>query len=269
MGLLYYAIILPADRGVSIFLFLLISHQLAGNLPFWMMIAAIHAWEIHRRYRAREVEAAQLLTQLAETRLDALTAQLHPHFLFNTLQGISTLMHRDVQAADAMLSGLSDLLRQTLQRENRQEVPLGEELDILDYYVGICRERFKGRLVFESDIADEVREARVPFFILQPLVENAIHHGIARHVGSGHVTVVARRQGQTLVLSIVDDGPGMNNQQPLPDEGVGLSNTRKRLRQLYGDQQRLTLESPAEGGLRVTLTIPYRTVPAAVEQGAG
>lgn len=239
--------------------FLLIRF-LTESLPFWAMIALIHAFEFHRRYRQREFDAARLQNQLTEARLEALTAQLHPHFLFNTLQGISTLIHRDAQAADAMLSRLSDLLRQTLQRGERQEAPLSEEMEMLDHYVEISRERFKDRLIFETRMSPEARSALVPFFILQPLVENALQHGIARRAGVGRLTVTATRQGDTLHLSVTDDGPGLANEEhAFPREGIGLSNTRQRLRQLYGDRQSLALETPAEGGLRVELIIPYKT----------
>lgn len=232
------------------------------SLPFWAMIALVHAFEFHRRYRQREFETARLQGQLAESRLEALTAQLHPHFLFNTLQGISTLMHRDVKAADAMLSRLSDLLRQTLQRGERQQASLNEEIEMLDHYVGISRERFKDRLIFETQIAPDAGYALVPFFILQPLVENALQHGIARRAGLGRVRVSATRQGEMLHLNVTDDGPGLaNGENNFPREGIGLSNTRQRLHQLYGDHQSLTLKTPAEGGLQVELIIPYRTDP--------
>ena len=250
----------PPSRNLPSFLLL---RLLTESLPFWAMIALIHAFEFHRRYRQREVETARLQAQLAESRLEALTAQLHPHFLFNTLQGISTLMHRDVKAADAMLSRLSDLLRQTLQRGDRQEIPLGEELEVLDHYIEISRERFKDRLIFETQVAPNLRHALVPFFILQPLVENALQHGIARRAGVGRVMVSAEQQGDTLHLCVTDDGPGLaKDARAFPREGIGLSNTRQRLRQLYGDEQSLELETPAEGGLRVELTIPYKLVPA-------
>ena len=232
------------------------------SLPFWAMIALVHAFEFHRRYRQRETEAARLQTQLAQSRLEALAAQLHPHFLFNTLQAISTLMHRDVKAADATLSRLSDLLRQTLQRGDRQEVPLREELEMLTDYVEISRERFKDRLVFATRIAPDTLTALVPFFILQPLVENALQHGIARRAGAGRVAVNAQRQGESLHLTITDDGPGLaNTGRAFPREGLGLSNTRRRLRELYGDRQSLSLETPTEGGLRVELILPYRAAP--------
>jgi signal transduction histidine kinase len=229
------------------------------SLPFWAMIALIHAFEFHRRFRQREFEAARLQTQLAESRLEALTSQLHPHFLFNTLQGISTLMHRDVKAADAMLSRLSDLLRQTLQRGDRQEVALCDELAMLGNYVEISRERFKDRLVFETRVSSDVEAALVPFFILQPLVENALQHGIARRAGNGFVEVSAERLGDNLHLQVTDDGPGLPKEgDDFPHQGIGLSNTRQRLKELYGDAQSLRLETPTEGGLRVEVVIPYR-----------
>ncbi|HKY06246.1 MAG TPA: histidine kinase [Blastocatellia bacterium] len=242
----------------------LLFRLLTESLPFWAMIALIHAFEFHRRYRRREFEAARLQTQLAESRLEALTEQLQPHFLFNTLQGISTLMHRDVNRADAMLDRLSDLLRQTLQRGDRLKVPLDEEMEILDNYVEIARERFKDRLVFETRTSSDARRALVPFFILQPLVENALQHGIARRAGVGRVEVSAERQGDTLRLSVTDDGPGLaNGESDSRRGGVGLSNTRQRLRELYGGAQSLSLEAPEGGGLRVELIIPYEAAPVA------
>ena len=255
----------PPLRDLGAFLLL---RLLTESLPFWAMIALIHALEFRRRYRQREFEAARLQAQLTEARLEALTAQLHPHFLFNTLQGISTLMHRDVRAADAMLSRLSDLLRQTLQRGERQEVSLGEELEVLEHYVEISRERFKDRLVFETHIADGLRDALVPFFILQPLVENALQHGIARRAGVGLVRISAERQDAELHLYVTDDGPGLaQEERAFPREGIGLRNTRQRLRQLYGDGQSLELETPVGGGLRVKLTVPYRMAHAPEAQG--
>jgi two-component system LytT family sensor kinase len=240
------------------------------SLPFWALVALAHAFEFRRRYRLREIEAARLQTQLARSRLEALTAQLHPHFLFNTLQGVSTLMHRDVVAADAMLSRLSDLLRQTLQRGERQEVRLSEELEMLDNYVEIARERFTDRLVFETHVSTDARDALVPFFVLQPLVENALQHGIARRAGTGRVSVGAQREGDTLRLSVTDDGAGINtNGHDFPREGLGLSNTRQRLRELYGERQSLSLETPTRGGLRVEMIIPYRTATAVETPEAG
>ena len=229
------------------------------TLPFIGTIAVVHALVFHQRAQEREVEAARLATQLAQWRLDALAAQLHPHFLFNTLQGISTLMHRDVNAADTMLSGLSDLLRQTLARgDRRHEVPLGEELAMLRNYVAISRERFGDRLTFEVHVPEALHGALVPFFVFQPLVENALEHGIASRQGAARVEVRAMRRDGLLELTVADDGPGLRRGTSTSiDEGIGLSNTRSRLQQLYGGQQSLAIESPEGGGLRLRVTIPF------------
>ncbi|HEY7546339.1 MAG TPA: histidine kinase [Blastocatellia bacterium] len=257
-SLIYYLLLAPPPEARANLKFFLLIRLITESLPFAAMIAAIHAIEFYRRYREREMEALRLEAKLAESRLESLTAQLRPHFLFNTLQGISTLMHRDVQAADAMLSGLSDLLRQTLRRGDRQEVTLREEMEVLRYYIEISCERFKDRLAFDARISPEAEDARVPFFILQPLVENALEHGIARRAGAGRIEIVAQRSGSELQLSISDDGPGLEAGRAFPREGIGLANTRERLNQLYGDRHILTLESSSEGGLRVLLIIPYR-----------
>ncbi len=239
---------------------------LSDSLPFWAMIAAIHALELHRRSREHVVEGAQLRARLAESRLEALSARLHPHFLFNTLQGISTLMHRDVQKADAMLSRLSDLLRRTFQWSERQEVSLDEELGVLEDYVAIAQERFGSKLVVDVSVADEASDALVPFLVLQPLVENAIEHGVARRSEPGHVQVTGKRRGPDVVLSVTDDGPGVQDGEE--GEGIGLSNTRERLKQLYGDRQTLTTTSLDEGGFRVVLVFPYRPTPTPAVEGA-
>ncbi len=257
-SLIYYRLFAPPPQINPDLKYFIAIRFLTESLPFAAMIALIHAIEFYRRYRERELEALRLETKLAQSRLESLTAQLRPHFLFNTLQGISTLMHRDVRAADAMLSGLSDLLRQTLRRGDRQEVTLREEMEVLKYYIDISCERFKDRLAFDASISPEVEDARVPFFILQPLVENALEHGIARRAGAGRIEVVARRSGDELHLSVSDDGPGLDAKRAFPREGVGLTNTRERLQQLYGDRHLLTLESSPEGGLLVLLIIPYR-----------
>jgi two-component system LytT family sensor kinase len=254
----HYAVLVPPGGGPGFGRFLLFRLS-TQTLPFLAMIAVIHALEFHRRYREREIESARLEAQLAQTRLDALAAQLHPHFLFNTLQGISTLIHRDPAAADTMLSHLSDLLRESLARgeARRHEVPLDEELALLEHYVAIARQRFGERLRFELEIDDAARQVMVPFFILQPLVENAFDHGIARRRDAGHLIVRAQRMEHELELSVTDDGPGL---QPghQPGAGVGLSNTRSRLAQLYDGAQRMTIDTPEGGGYRVRVRIPLR-----------
>jgi len=229
------------------------------SIAFWSVLGVVHAIVFYEGFRDREVQAAELRAQLAASQLEALSAQLHPHFLFNTLQGVSTLMHRDPRGADAMLNRLSELLRRTLHRGERQEVPLEEEMELLGYYVGIMQVRFGDRLIFESQVDASLKSALVPHFILQPLVENALQHGIARRAGAGRVTVAGARKNGSLVLSIRDDGPAQETNQPAAiTEGIGLGNTRLRLERLYGAAQSLTLSPMAGGGMMVELVLPYR-----------
>jgi two-component system, LytTR family, sensor kinase len=241
-----------------------LSETLAGSfifetIAFWCVIGVVHALVFYERFRDREVQAAELKARLSASQLDSLVAQLHPHFLFNTLQGISTLIHRDPQAADSMLNRLSELLRRTMNRGERQLVTLAEETELVGHYVGIMQVRFGDRLGFELNLEPGTAAALVPHFILQPLVENAIQHGIARRAGAGRVTVRAARVGESLVLSVSDDGPGLRQGgQEFPSGGIGLNNTRQRLEQLYGNDQRLTLGPVEGGGLRVELAIPWR-----------
>jgi LytS/YehU family sensor histidine kinase len=229
------------------------------SIAFWCLLGVVHAIVFYERFQNREVQAAELKAQLAASQLESLSAQLHPHFLFNTLQGISTLMHRDPRGADTMLSRLSELLRRTLQRGDRQEVRLSEEMELLGYYVGIMRVRFGDRLVFESDIDPSLTNALVPHFILQPLVENALQYGLARRAGAGRITVTGERSGASLILRIRDDGPGPGAGPSDPvTEGIGLGNTRRRLEGLYGTDQRLTLTPSPGGGMLVELVLPWR-----------
>ncbi|MFW6085154.1 MAG: sensor histidine kinase, partial [Gemmatimonadota bacterium] len=194
--------------------------------------------------------------------LSALEMQLHPHFLFNTLHAISTLMHRDVEAADRMLARLSDLLRLTLENAGTQEVLLKEELDFLEQYLEIERTRFGDRLMVDVEVDPATLDARIPNLILQPLVENAVRHGVAPRADPGWIGIRAARHDGELRVTIEDDGPGL----PEADAdgltpagaGVGLANCRARLEQLYGDRGRLDLRSSPAGGLLVSLRIPYR-----------
>jgi two-component system LytT family sensor kinase len=227
------------------------------STTYWAIVAFVHALDYHRESQERELTAAQLQTQLAEAQLEALQRQLHPHFLFNTLNTISALMHRDVHAADEMLVQLSDLLRLTLDRVGTQQVPLNDEVDFLRKYLEIEQTRFGDRLQVNIDVEAEVLDAPVPNLILQPLVENALRHGIGPRVSGGHVDVNARQVEGSLMLTVRDNGVGLS-----PDKlnafhsGVGLSNTRSRLENLYGERHRFEFQTPAGGGLVVTIVIP-------------
>jgi signal transduction histidine kinase len=230
-------------------------------MMYWAVVGLSHALDFHDESQERELAAAHLETRLAEANLQALQRQLHPHFLFNTLHTISALMHRDTDAADAMLERLSDLLRLTLERIGTQQVRLKDELDFIDKYLEIERARFGDRLRVEFDIDSRILDASVPNLLLQPLVENAVRHGIARKVGGGTVEIIARRDADRLHLMVRDDGVGMpSDTLRLVNQGVGLSNTRSRLEHLYGERQRFEFQRPSGGGLAVTIDIPFSVV---------
>lgn len=243
------------------FSLLLTRSFITENMAFWCVIAAVHALEYYERFQERELQAARLRARLSEAELEALAGQLHPHFLFNTLQGISTLIHRDPEAADEMLVHLSDLLRKTLARARAYEVTLAEELGLLEDYLAILAVRFRDRLAIQLEIPEVLRSALVPPLLLQPLVENAIEHGIARRAGAGCIVIQSELVADRLRLSVVDDGPGLAKAGQAPVEGVGLGTTRRRLAELYGAAHSLTLDEQPVGGLRVEVSLPFHTEP--------
>ncbi|MEA2336674.1 MAG: two-component system, LytTR family, sensor kinase [Thermoanaerobaculia bacterium] len=204
---------------------------------------------------ALEARAAELQAQLAAARLDALRMQLNPHFLFNTLHAVSALVERDPAGVRRMIARLSELLRHTIEARGADEVPLRDELEFLRRYIEIMEIRFQGRLTVSVNADDRAMEALVPNLILQPIVENALEHGASRASGQGEVTIDAKVDGDDLVVTVQDNGPGLFSNA----EGVGLRNTKARLDQLYGDPASLTLASPPAGGVLATLRIPYHT----------
>jgi signal transduction histidine kinase len=233
-------------------------------LIYWGIIIGQHAFAYYQKFHEREVQSAELETRLTQARLQALQMQLNPHFLFNTLNAISSLMHKDVEEADRMIVHLSDLLRYAMESTEAQEVPLRQELDFLDRYLQIQQARFGERLVVRREVAEETLDARVPNLVLQPLVENAIEHGIAPHARVGEVVLRARRREGRLELEVQDNGAGLPPGQPLVD-GIGLSNTRARLLQLYGPAQELRLVNGDGGGLIVRISIPWQAEAAPSE----
>lgn len=236
-------------------------------LIYWVIVAVSQAFEYYRKYRERELRAAELEKRLVQAKLQALQMQLNPHFLFNTLHSISALMHKDVEAADRMIMRLGDLLRAALEGSDTQEVELRQELEFLKRYLEIEQTRFGNRLTVKMDIAPETLEAQVPNLILQPLVENAIRHGIEPRSKSGRIELRAQRHNGALTLEVSDNGTGLPGNQALR-EGVGLSNTRARLRELYGEAHQFELRPGADGGLMVHLCIPFRK-PIRSEPAAG
>jgi hypothetical protein len=244
---------------------------------YWVFMGLYYAFDYHRRFREREVAAAQLETQLATAHLQALRMQLHPHFLFNALHSAAMLTMMDPEAAHRVLVQLSALLRTTLDRSAAAEVPLSEEIDFVDRYLAIEQIRFQDRLRVDIHADDDALSAAVPNLILQPLVENAVRHGIARRTDARHLTIRGVRQNGALVLEVEDDGPGLPpgwTLTPPEGTGVGLVNVRSRLERMYGEHGRLELLTPADSegrprpGVLARVTIPYRTPGRAMRRTA-
>lgn len=257
-----YSLLVPLEHVLSLNPNATLSGELGRNfasesMAFWAVIGIIHAFEFNRRYREREVAAADLRMRLSEAQLEALRSQIHPHFLFNTLHSVSTLMHRDVDAADSMLTRLSDLLRQTLKHRGENEIALRDELSLADHYLAIMSVRFGDRLTVTRRIDAEALDAAVPQFILQPLLENALDHGVAVTAGPGSVEITARRRGNVLEMAVTDSGRGGAPTSRSERHGIGLSNTRLRLEQLYGPAHSLTLEKLPDRGTRITIELPW------------
>lgn len=230
-----------------------------GLTIYWTTLVVAHASHYYRGLREGETKAAQLATQLAQAQLQALKMQIHPHFLFNTLNSIAALLHKDVEAADRMIARLGDFLRLTLNRSDAQTIDFGQELEFLKCYLDIEHTRFQDRLIVEMEVETEALNIMVPNLILQPLVENAIRHGIARQTISGRLTIRAFKKKDRLIMQVADNGPGLKtNGHPLGTSsgGIGLSNTRARLEQFYGDDYGFEIANSAGRGVTVTLEIP-------------
>ena len=225
-------------------------------LIYWVIVSVHHAFDYYRQVQQRELRAAELEKRLAQARLQALQMQFNPHFLFNTLHAISSLMHQDVEAADRMITRLGDLLRYALESTDAQEVALRQELDFLNRYLEIEKTRFGERLAVRLDIAPDTLDALVPNLVLQPLVENAIRHGIEPRARPGQIDLRAWREDGKLKLEVRDNGVGLAPCRQ-PKEGVGLSNTRARLEHLYGELHRFELGNAPGGGLAVRLELPF------------
>lgn len=227
------------------------------SLIYWTILLASYAFDYYHRYQEGQLRASKLETELAQSQLAALKMQLHPHFLFNTLHSISALMREDVEAADQMIARLGEFLRMTLRNSGEQETTLEQELKFLECYLEIERLRFQDRLTTRIEAEPDAMEARVPNLFLQPIVENAIRHGVARQMSEGVVAISARRDNGRLRVEVRDNGPGLAPKNGMAD-GVGLANTRSRLRRLYGDDHDFGMMNAAEGGLVVSLEIPFR-----------
>lgn len=255
------------------------QHFAIGLLTYWMLFAIQQAIHFHAEKARRELEASQLATELAQSRLLALKSQLQPHFLFNTLHAIVTLLDEDKISAEDMLLRLSELLRAFLEDYDGQEISLRQELVLLDLYLGIQRTRFKDRLSTRIYIAPDTLDCAVPSLILQPIVENAIHHGIGKRVGADCIEIESRREGDTLHLDVrnrnssLDEavasaganagtgagiGHAVGDAERVPSHGIGLANTRLRLKELYGDAAQVRLDITWPQGVACRIQLPLR-----------
>lgn len=236
---------------------LFLKNSLFNLLVYWVIVAVSHAFDYYRKFHEREWRTTELERRLAQARLMALQMQLNPHFLFNALHTISALMHKDVEAADTMIARLSELLRLALESTDANEVTLRRELDFLRRYLEIEQTRFGERLTVRLQVEPETLDGLVPNLILQPLVENAIRHGIEPHARPGVIEIHAHRDERQLQIQVRDNGSGLPSEQEV-EEGVGLANTRARLQQLYGRAHEFSLGQGPGGGLCVTLRLPFR-----------
>ena len=269
--LLHVAVYRHLSSSISdVFSFLLLFNLQTGFMSYGTVLLVSYVIDYYRRYQNEELKISRLKTDLAEAQLQttqaqlqSLKMQLQPHFLFNTLNSISTLLDEDVEAADEMLARLGDFLRLTLDNSGAEEVTLQEELELLRCYLEIEQVRFQDRLTVLMEIEPETLEALVPNLILQPIVENAIRHGIVEEVGKGRIEIHSSRTNGMLLLQVRDNGPGLQAEAAAgragSKRGLGFTLTRERLERLYAARQRFHLEDAAPGGVQVTLEIPFVT----------
>lgn len=227
---------------------------------YWLIVFLSYGFEYFNKFRERELVASRLETRLVEAQLENLKGQLNPHFLFNTLNMISSFMYEDVPRADRMMTRLSDFLRRTLESSQQARVTLRQELKTLGIYLEIMQARFQDRLSVTVEVAPSIEEAMVPNLIFQPLVENAVRHGISKRGSGGTIRIEAIHERGTLILRVRDDGSGSpESEAELFEKGFGLSNTAERLRRLYGDEQRISLRTRQGKGFEVEVAFPYQS----------
>jgi len=241
-----------------------------GFMTYWALLAIQHSLHYQAEKARREVEASRLATELARSRLQVLKTQLQPHFLFNTLHAIVTLLNEDTVSAEDMLLRLSELLRAFLEDYDGQEISLQRELELLDLYLGIQRVRFKDRLTTQIYVAPDTVNCAVPSLVLQPIVENAIRHGIGRRVGSDRIEIECRREGEQLCIDVRNHNSTLDTERSAEGDGaghgIGLSNTQLRLQELYGDAAQLRLDLIWPQGVACRIRLPFRALDSADEE---
>ena len=249
--------------------FHLVRHSVHLNLMIYLTIVGITHFLVRGRHlREREHQASELRAQLTQARLDALQTQLRPHFLFNTLNTVSGLMERDVDTGRRVLRQLGDVLRMCLERRERQEVSLGQELELVRAYLEIEQTRFGDRMAVKVEVPPELFPLAVPVFAVQLLVENAITHGISRRMHGGSIEVSGRRNGARLEVEIRDNGGGEGAAAGDAGQGIGLSNTRARLEELYPGDHSFTARANEDGGWTVAFSIPAKLLDGDVRRSA-
>src|SRR5262245_14012680 len=252
----------PSALATTTFRNLVLAQFHLNLVTYWVIAGLAQAVDYYRKYRDRELHASQLEARLAQAQIDVLRMQLHPHFLFNTLHAISTLVRTDPDSAERTIAQLSDLLRLTLDTLGRQKSTVKDEMEFVDRYLAIQQTRFGDRLIVRQSIDAGALDALVPTQILQPLVQNAIRHGIGPRASGGRLDIAVARANGHLVLRVADDGVGAPSEAF--EERLGLSNTRARLKELYGTADRVRVATAPGAGFAVAITLPYER-----EQGFG
>ncbi len=249
----------PYDYGIMTYRYPMeFSNDLIG---FTVIVGAYSFYQRMRIAQAQQLASAELQTKLVQAQLENLRLQLQPHFLFNTLNTISSVMYEDVRAADAMIAQLSDLLRLTLRASRAHEIPLAEELEITRLYLDLMQKRFENKLRVSYEIDASLNYSLVPQLILQPLLENSLRHGMKAGSSAMDISIAAHRENSSLILQVSDTGSGLGEIDPTGvfGRGLGLSNIRDRLAHLYGDRQQFSISNRSSGGAEVTLRVPLHS----------
>lgn len=242
----------------ELYLMALMGLGLVAPLWYWLIVGGCHFKKYYGAFKERKLKNMQMEAELSSIRLRVLKTQLHPHFLFNTLHNVNTLIHEDPSRAERILVLLKRFLNLSIQRVDDQKVLLKDEMEFTDIYLEIEQTRFSDRLTIEMDIDSSALDAKVPSLMLQPLVENAIRHGISKQIRPGIIKITATQADSYLILTVEDNGPGLNK-ETMDTTGIGLKNIRQRLSQLY-DNPVFELDTSSLGGLKVMINIPLESV---------